>query len=82
MIPERLPDVGDVTRGLGLLVERTTQGMGHKSWRYRLDAEDGAIKQIIVEPDARDNPAGFGLTASDAGLMLVWLNERAKIRGW
>jgi peroxiredoxin len=72
-----LPDGnGDFTRRMGLLVERRAQGMGLRSWRYCLYAEDGVIKQIFLEPDVRDNPPGVGLTVSDAGTMLAWLKGR------
>jgi peroxiredoxin len=72
-----LPDGnGDFSRRMGLLVERKAQGMGMRSWRYSLYAEDGAVVKMFVEPGVRDNPQGVGLTVSNAETMLEWLQSR------
>jgi peroxiredoxin len=77
-----LPDGnGDFTRRMGMLVERTKQGMGLRSWRYSMLIEDGEIKKMFVEPDVRDNPAGVGLSVSDAGTMLGYLRQLGPERG-
>ena len=69
-----LPDGnGDFTRRMGMLVERTNTGMGHRSWRYSMFVDDGVIKQLFAEPGVRDNPAGVGVQVSDAETMLAWL---------
>ena len=69
-----LPDGnGDFTRRMGMLVERTTNGMGFRSWRYSMFVDDGAIKRMFVEPNVRDNPPGVGVQVSDAETMLNWL---------
>ncbi len=67
-----LPDGnGDFARAMGLLVERTAQGMGMRSWRYALYAENREIRQIFVEPGVQDNPAGVPVETSDAGTLLA-----------
>ncbi|MGY2046612.1 redoxin family protein [Methylobacterium sp. JK268] len=72
-----LPDGNaDFTRLMGMLVRRTRQGMGLRSWRYSMHVEDGAIRKLFAEPGFRDDPAGVGLEVSDAGTMLRYLRER------
>ncbi len=72
-----LPDGnGEFTRKMGMLVERTAQGMGMRSWRYSLYAFDGVIEQQFVEPDFQDNPGGVPVQVSDAGTMLEYLQSR------
>lgn len=69
-----LPDGnGDFTRRMGMLVERTSTGMGYRSWRYSMFVDDGVIKQLFAEPGVRDNPTGVGVQVSDAETMLAWL---------
>jgi peroxiredoxin len=72
-----LPDGnGDFTRLMGLLVQRTAQGMGLRSWRYSMLVEDGNIQQLFVEPGFRDHPAGVGVSVSNAETMLAYLKTR------
>lgn len=74
-----LPDGnGDFTRRMGMLVERTRQGMGLRSWRYAMYVDDGRIEQVFAEPGIRDNPDGVGLTVADAGTMLDYLKEHLR----
>jgi len=69
-----LPDGnGDFTRLMGLLVQRTAQGMGLRSWRYSMYVEDGNIQKLFVEPGLRDHPTGVGVSVSDAKTMLTYL---------
>ena len=69
-----LPDGnGDFTRRMGMLVDRTKNGMGYRSWRYSMFVDDGVIKQMFAEPNVRDNPPGVGVEVSDAETMLKWL---------
>ena len=72
-----LPDGnGDFTRRMGMLVERTSNGMGLRSWRYSMLVNDGVIEKVFAEPDIRDNPNGVGLTVSDADTILGWLKKQ------
>lgn len=72
-----LPDGnGEFTRKMGMLVERTGQGMGLRSWRYSMLVEDRVIAQMFVEPGFRDNPTGVPLQVSGAETMLDWLSSR------
>ncbi len=72
-----LPDGnGDFTRLMGMLVDRRQQGMGLRSWRYSMLADDGRVVKIFAEPDRRDNPSGVGVQASSAETMLAFLKDR------
>lgn len=52
-----LPDGnGRFTRLMGMLVDRSSQGMGLRSWRYSMLVEDSAIVKVFAEPGLRDNP--------------------------
>lgn len=69
-----LPDGnGDFTRQMGMLVLRTGQGMGLRSWRYSMLVEDGAIRKMFVEPGFKDHPPGVPLQVSGAETMLDYL---------
>lgn len=72
-----LPDGnGEFTRKMGMLVERTAQGLGMRSWRYAMHVEDGAIKKLFVEPGFKDNPPGVPLEETSAEAMLDYLKAR------
>jgi peroxiredoxin len=72
-----LPDGnGDFTRLMGMLVRRTAQGMGYRSWRYAMHVEDRVIRKMFVEPGFGDDPAGVGVKVSDAETMLDYLRSR------
>jgi peroxiredoxin len=72
-----LPDGnGEFTRKMGMLVERTSQGMGLRSWRYSMLVEDRAIAQMFLEPGFCDNPPGVPMQVSGAETMLDWLRSR------
>jgi peroxiredoxin len=72
-----LPDGnGEFARKMGMLVDRSAQGLGMRSWRYSMYAEDGVIKKIFSEPDLRDNPPGVPVQVSDAQTMLDYLQNR------
>ncbi|MBT9291496.1 peroxiredoxin [Prosthecodimorpha staleyi] len=72
-----LPDGnGDFARLMGMLVRRTAQGMGYRSWRYAMHVEDRVIRRMFVEPGFGDDPAGVGVTVSNAETMLDYLRAR------
>ncbi len=69
-----LPDGnGEFTRKMGMLVDRSSQGMGMRSWRYSMLVEDGKIEKLFAEPGFQDNPAGVPLKVSGADTMLAYL---------
>ena len=73
-----LPDGnGEFTRKMGMLVDRSAQGMGFRSWRYSMLVEDRAIMKLFVEPGFRDNPPGVPLEVSGAETMLDYLRRKA-----
>ena len=62
-----LPDGnGDFTRLMGMLVDRSAQGMGLRSWRYAMLVEDGEITALFSEPGVKDNPPGVPVKVSGA----------------
>lgn len=74
-----LPDGnGEFSRKMGMLVDRSSTGMGLRSWRYAMLVEDGTITQLFAEPDLRDNPTGVPVTVSDAQTMLDFLRNHTK----
>jgi peroxiredoxin len=47
---------GDFTRAIGMLVDKSNKGMGHRSWRYAMIVnEDGWIQKMFVEEGKGDN---------------------------
>ena len=73
-----LPDGnGDFSRLMGMLVQRTTTGMGMRSWRYSMFVDDGKIRQMFIEPGLADNPPGVPVEVSDAQTMLDYLRKAA-----
>lgn len=71
-----LPDGnGDFTRLMGMLVDRSAQGLGQRSWRYAMLVDDCRIVKMFIEPDLRDNPAGVPMTVSGAQTMLDYLRS-------
>jgi peroxiredoxin len=66
-----LPDGnGEFTRKMGMLVERTSNGMGLRSWRYAMYVNDRTIEALFMEPGFKDNPPGVPLDVSSAENML------------
>ena len=71
-----LPDGnGEFTRKMGMLVERTAQGMGMRSWRYSMYVHNGQIKKMFVEQGFADNPSGVPADLSSAERMLEYLKS-------
>jgi peroxiredoxin len=69
-----LPDGNaEFTRKMGMLVERTSNGMGLRSWRYSMLVDDARIEKQFIEPDFKDNPSGVPLDVSSAERMLSHL---------
>jgi len=72
-----LPDGnGDFTRLMGMLVDRSSQGLGMRSWRYAMLVDDRRIEKVFAEPGQRDNPPGVPMEVSGAETMLAYLQKR------
>ncbi|MDX1556962.1 MAG: peroxiredoxin [Xanthomonadales bacterium] len=54
---------GDFARALGLEMDATGFGMGHRCKRFALVAEDGVVTHLFVEP-----PGEFGVSSAEAVL--------------
>lgn len=67
---------GDFTRLMGMLVDRSAQGLGLRSWRYSMLVEDGTITALFEEPGKGDNPPGVPVNRSAAAVMLDHLRAR------
>lgn len=75
-----LPDGnGEFTRKMGMLVDRSAQGMGMRSWRYSMLVENGKITKLFAEPGLRDNPSGVPMTVSSAETMLDYLHQHHQL---
>lgn len=71
-----LPDGnGDFTRKMGMLVKRTSTGMGMRSWRYSMFVDDRKIRKMFIEPGFADDPPGVPLECSGAQTMLSYLRS-------
>ena len=59
-----LPDGnGDFHRALGLLVDKTGEGMALRARRYAMIVDDGTIRTALVEPDVPGDP--YGISSAD-----------------
>ncbi|MDQ2701950.1 MAG: peroxiredoxin [Pseudomonadota bacterium] len=57
---------GDFTRALGLEMDATAYGMGTRSKRYAIYAEDGVARQVLVEA-----PGEFRVSSAEHVLSLL-----------
>lgn len=68
-----LPDGnGDFSEGMGMLVDRSALGFGHRSWRYSMLVRDGVVEKVFEED--RDD-TGDPFEVSDAQGMLDYLSK-------
>ncbi|MEM9265337.1 MAG: redoxin family protein [Cyanobacteria bacterium P01_F01_bin.13] len=70
-----IPDVkGDFTSKMGMMVDLSNKGMGHRSWRYSMLVKDGVIEKMFVERD------GFEAmpVVSNAETMLNYINPEVE----
>jgi thioredoxin-dependent peroxiredoxin len=71
-----LPDGnGDFTRKMGMLVKRSTTGMGMRSWRYSMFVDDRKIMKLFAEDGFADEPPGVPVQSSGADNMLAYLRS-------
>ena len=54
---------GDFSRALGLELDGTAFGMGHRSQRFALVADDGVVTQLMVE-----TPGEFRVSSAESVL--------------
>lgn len=60
---------GEFTKQMGMLVDKSDLGFGHRSWRYSMLVDNGIIVKQFIEP----NEAGDPFKVSDADTMLSYL---------
>jgi glutathione-dependent peroxiredoxin len=71
-----IPDAkGEFTRAMGMLVNLTEQGMGHRSRCYSMLVDDGVIAKIFIE---QNNSVETMPLVSNAETLLNYLNPTAK----
>lgn len=69
-----LPDGnGELTRQMGMLVDKSDLGFGPRSWRYSMLVDDGVIVKMFIEPDKPGDP----FEVSDADTMLAYVAPHA-----
>jgi len=62
-----LPDGnGELTKGMGMLVDKGDLGFGPRSWRYSMLVDDGTVTKMFIEPEKPGDP----YEVSDADTML------------
>ena len=64
---------GEVTDGMGLLVDKDDLGFGKRSWRYSMLVKDGVVEKMFIEPEEPGDPYGV----SDADTMLAYIAPNA-----
>ena len=75
-----LPDGNaDMTRKLGMLVEKENLGFGMRSWRYSAYIVDGKIHKMFIEPGYGDNVEGDPFEVSDAQTMIDYLEGQDEL---
>ncbi len=65
---------GEFTRGLELLVDKSDQGLGQRSWRYSMLVKNSIIQKVFIEPEREGDP----FEVSDADTMLRHLDGGAR----
>jgi glutaredoxin-like protein len=69
-----LPDGnGEFSAGMGLLVDKTDIGLGHRSWRYSMLVKNGLIEKMFIEAEGPGDP----YQVSDADTLLHYINPKA-----
>lgn len=70
-----LPDGNaDLTREVGMLVDKRDLGFGERSWRYSMVVNNGVIEKMFIEPQEPGDP----FKVSDATTMLKYINPKAQ----
>ena len=64
---------GEFTRGMGMLVDKSSLGFGMRSWRYSMLVKDGVIRKMFIEPEKEGDP----FEVSDADTMLKFIDPQA-----
>ena len=65
---------GEFSEGMGMLVDKSDLGFGHRSWRYSMLVKDGIVEKMFIEPDVPGDP----FEVSDADTMLEYINPQAQ----
>lgn len=66
---------GEFSEGMGMLVDKSNNGYGKRSWRYSMLIKDGVIDKMFIEADVEGDP----FDVSDADTMLNYIAPNAEI---
>jgi len=70
-----LPDGNAAFTGqMGMLVDKSDENFGQRSWRYSMLVRDGIVEKMFVEPEEPGDP----FKVSDADTLLHYVNEDAE----
>lgn len=65
---------GQFAEKMGMLVDKSSIGLGLRSWRYSMLVKDGLIEKMFIEPEKEGDP----LEVSDADTILNYINPNAQ----
>jgi len=65
---------GELTDGIGMLVDKTALGFGKRSWRFSMIVKDAVIEKMFVEPEIEGDP----FLVSDADTLLDYVAPGAR----
>ena len=68
---------GDFTDQVDMLVEKTNDGFGMRSWRYAAIVNDGTVEVMFEEPGKIDNNDGDPYSVSSPENVLKYLQSMA-----
>lgn len=66
---------GDFTRMMGMMVKKDHQGMGYRSWRYAVIADNMLVERMFIEPGFSDDFPADPLGISSAHSVLEYLTQ-------
>ena len=66
---------GEFTRQMGMLVDRTAVGMGHRSWRYAMLVKVRAITTFLPEPGFQEKPRVVPFETTSAENLLAMIKS-------
>lgn len=71
-----LPDGNaELTKALGMLVNKSDLGFGQRSWRYSILVDNGIVVKHFIEEDKAGDP----FEVSDADTMIKFINDSATL---
>ena len=66
---------GEITEALGMMVDKSNECMGKRSWRYAAVVNNGVVEKVFVEPGMVDNSEEDPYISSTPSAVLLWLKS-------